>query len=433
MIDHALKRPLLMLGTLLVLTPATLLAQELPRPSLTHAAEKHTLPTDYNMKLGPVYFNLNSSLEADYVDNIGLTSSNTQSDFLLTPELGITASWPVTESNDLTLSTSLGYTKYLIHPQYDTSHLLVAPDSRLSFNIYSGNFKINLHDDFSYQQDPVNEAQLSNIVTFDRFENIAGIGVVWDLNKVVANLNYDHINFLSTGLQAAGGADLPNADALDYTADQVSGMVEAHLSSTLVGGIDAAASSRTYDHYDGSYNTISAGPFFRAQITQHIQAELSGGYKYIEAPDTFLPNTAFGSGTLQPGSSTGNHDSYYVDLTLNHEVNKYFLQRLSVGHDLELGILADQSDETYARYTSSWHVNTKLNLALTASYQHVEELGSPLTLSSYDSVGVALQANFPVTKSISGAFLYQFTDKLANSSDQGYLQNKLGLILNYHF
>ena len=141
--------------------------------------KNNNLPTDYNMKAGPVLLNFTASLEGDYIDNIGLTNTGTLSDFEITPEVGINAQWPITESNTLSLSTSIGYTKYLIHPQFDTDHILVAPDSTLSFDIYTGDFKINLHDSFSYQQDPVEESALSDIVNFDRFENIAGINVLW--------------------------------------------------------------------------------------------------------------------------------------------------------------------------------------------------------------------------------------------------------------
>ena len=414
-----------------VLLPVVAAAQELPRPSLVHTGEEHKLPTDYNMKVGPVLFNFNSSLEGDYIDNIALTHNDTKSDFLLTPEVGMTVSWPVTETNTLSLNTSLGYTKYLIHPQYDTSHILVAPDSSLAFNIYTGNFKINIHDDFSYQQDPVNEGALSNIVTFDRFENIAGVGVLWDLNRAVLTLNYDHINFISTDLQDSSGADVPDPGALTYSADQFSASAEFHLSSTLVGGLEGVVSRRTYDQSPGDYDTYSAGPFMRVQITQYIKAELSGGYKHIDSPDSFLTPAAIG--VLQPTSGAGSNDSYYADLTLDHEVNKYYVQRFSIGHDLELGLLGDQSEVSYLNYTSSWHVNTHLNLALTLSYQNVDEVGGLFGVSSYNFLGAGLQASFPVTRSLSGSVIYQFNDKLADSSDQGYLQNRLGFILTYHF
>ncbi len=78
---------------------------------------------------------------------------------------------------------------------------MIAPDSVLSFDVYIGDFKINFHDQFSYQQDPASIGSLSNVVNFNRFQNIAGIGGVWDLNKLILTLSYDHINFFSDSLE----------------------------------------------------------------------------------------------------------------------------------------------------------------------------------------------------------------------------------------
>jgi hypothetical protein len=419
----------------------SLFAQELPRPSMAQQDKKVALPTTYNMKAGPVLLNFTGSLESDYEDNIGLTNSGAKSDFLLTPEVGIEAQWPISEVNTLTLSTSLGYTKYMIHPQFDTSHILVAPDSDLSFDIYTGDFKINVHDSFSYQQDPVDEAALSGIVNFNRFENIAGVGVLWDLNKVILNLTYDHIDFVSTGLQTVTGANLNDPGALNFSADQVSLSGELHVSSTLIGGLEASASEREYQDFDGEYTQLSAGPFIKLQITDHIKLEASGGYQYIGSPasnadysNQYYYNGTTNNGTIEPGTDGGNSEnSYYFNVTLDHEVNKYFLQRLSLGHELELGLLAEESDDSYINYSASWHVNSRLNIALTLGYQDISEIGGLVGVSSFDFFSAGVQANFPVTKSISGSLIYQFSDKMAEESDQSYEQNRVGLLLTYHF
>jgi hypothetical protein len=417
------------------LLSSSLIAQELPRPSMAREDEKQTnLPTDYNMKAGPVLLNFTGSVEGDFNDNIGLTNNGAKSDFLITPEVGIDALWPVTQVNNLSLSTSIGYTKYLIHPQFDTSHILVSPDSALSFDIYTGDFKINLHDSFSYQQDPVDEAALSNIVNFNRFENIAGIGVLWDLNKVVLNLNYDHITFVSTGLQDFTGAMLPDPGALDFNADQVSASAELRVSSTFIAGLEATASQREYNDSNGTYTQFTAGPYFKVQVTDHIKAQISGGYEYIDSPtNSAIFTNANQQGFFGPGYGSGAVGSYYFNVTLDHEVNKYFLQRLSLGHELELGLLAEQSDVAYVNYSASWHVNSHLNLALTAGYSDIQENGGFLTASSFDLLSAGVQANFPVTKSLSGALIYQFSDKMADDSDESYVQNRVGLLLTYHF
>ena len=89
----------------------------------------------------------------------------------------------------------------------------------------------------------------------------------------------------------------------------------------------------------------------------------------------------------------------------------------------------------YASYTSSWKVNSDLNLALTLNYQDVTSPSPSTSISNstFDEFSAGLQANFPVTKSISGAVLYQFSDNFGTSNTAGYTQNRVGMILNYHF
>ncbi len=399
------------------------------------------LPSDYNMKVGPVLLNTNASLEGQYVSNIGLSNYNQLSDFIITPQVGVTASWPITAENTLRFTTSLGYSKYLIHPQYDTSSVLVAPDSELSFDVYVGDFKINFHDQFSVQTDPANIGSINNVVNFNRIQNVAGIGVIWDLNKLILSFNYDHINFISTNLQALGGANLSNPGNIDYSADQISAAASYRITSTLVTGLEFAGSYRYYDQYGIDDNQMSVGPFIRIEVTPTFKVSAGAGYQEITTTSgnltyaqTQIPNM------VNPVLGVGTYDSWYGNLTLDHRLNADYTDRLSIGHELELDPFSQISDVYYASYTSSWKVNTDLNLAFTLNYQDVTSpsQSTAYSNSAFSSFGAGVQANFPVTKSISGAILYQFSDNFGTSntvigSSQGYTQNRAGFILNYHF
>jgi hypothetical protein len=48
----------------------------------------------------------------------------------------------------------------------------------------------------------VDEIQLSNVVNYDRFENTAGISVLWDLNKAVLTFGYDHYAYIPLRLRS---------------------------------------------------------------------------------------------------------------------------------------------------------------------------------------------------------------------------------------
>jgi len=420
-----------------------LFSQELPRPSMARHEAVTALPSDYNMKVGPILFNTNASLEGQYVSNIGLSSSGQLSDFIISPQLGVTASWPITATNTLRFSTSIGYSKYLIHPQYDTGSVMIAPDSELSFDVYVGDFKINFHDQFSIQQDPSTIGSLNNVVNFNRIENVAGIGVLWDLNKLILSFNYDHITFISTQLQALGGDNLSNPGNIDYSADQVSAAASYRITSTVVTGVEFAGSVRYYDQFNVDDNQMSVGPFARIEVTPNFKVSVGGGYQEITTGTGNLTTAA----TLQPNNvapvmGVGTYNSWYANLTLDHRLNENYTDRFSIGHELQLDPFSQISDLYYASYTSSWKVNSSLNLAFTLNYEDVTSpsQSTTFTYNDFNSFSAGVQANFPVTKSISGAILYQFSDNFGSTNtngpvgnNAGYTQQRVGMILNYHF
>ena len=185
-----------LLLSLLLLVPICR-AQDVVRPSLAGeaAAEARRQSVEqipYNLLVGPVRFLFSITTGIEYNDNINLAETNTQDDIIIRPQFNIDAIWPVTQLNTLKLDLGLGYAFYLNHPNADTNGVLIQPGSQLSFDIFVMDWRINLHDRFSLQQDPVAELQLSNVVDYGRFENTAGISMLWDLNKAVLTFGYDH-------------------------------------------------------------------------------------------------------------------------------------------------------------------------------------------------------------------------------------------------
>jgi len=84
------------LSLFLAIGSTRVFSQELPRPSMARSQTVTALPSDYNLKLGPVLMNVNASMGAEYNSNVALSSSGAQSDFILSPQVGVVAQWPVT-------------------------------------------------------------------------------------------------------------------------------------------------------------------------------------------------------------------------------------------------------------------------------------------------------------------------------------------------
>src|SRR5207253_1607623 len=190
----------------------------------------------YNLMTGAIKYRISATLGFEYNDNINLSENRPESDFIIHPQVTINALWPVTQLNTLRLDIGLGYAFYLDHSSQDTNGVLLTPGSQLALDVFVGDFRINFHDRFSLQQDPISELQLSNVVNYGRFENSAGVSVLWDLNKAVATLGYDHYLYISTNSDNTGSVFDSN-DVRDYYANiLISHRLNAYITQTLAAG-----------------------------------------------------------------------------------------------------------------------------------------------------------------------------------------------------
>ena len=58
-------------------------------------------------------------------------------------------------------------------------------------------WSINVHDQFSYEQEPTTWGAISGTARYGGFYNTAGFLATWDLHDVVLSFGYDHFNFVS--------------------------------------------------------------------------------------------------------------------------------------------------------------------------------------------------------------------------------------------
>src|SRR5437016_7747668 len=251
-------------------------AQDAVRPSLAGQAASDARQQDvsripYNLLLGPVRFRVGASVTAEYNDNVTYAENNTQDDFIITPNLSLDAIWPVTQLNTLRLDLGVGYSFYLDHSQYDTDTILIAPKSQISFDIFVSDFRINIHDRMQLQQDPIQEGALSNVVDYGRFENTGGVSVLWDLNKLLFQVGYDHYNFVST----------TNAfDYLDRNSEIVQGSAAFIVTPTITIGAEGNAVFTRYDQSILNANKhYRAGGFVELALTNNLKVRAAGGYQ----------------------------------------------------------------------------------------------------------------------------------------------------------
>jgi hypothetical protein len=405
-----------LLLSLLLFAPA-LQAQEAVRPSLAGeaAAEARRQSIDqipYNLLLGPVRFRFSVTTGIEYDDNINLSQTDKQSDVIIRPQFNIDAIWPVTQLNTLKLDLGLGYSFYLEHPGADTNGVLIQPGSQLSFDIFVQDFRINLHDRFALQQDPVTEIQLSDVANYGRFENTAGVSVLWDLNKAVLTFGYDHYTFVSTS---------DTFSYLDRNAEILSFSAYFALTSTTGAGIESSA---VYSYYNQDFlnNSVDyvVGPFVETQITNYLKLRAAVGYQAMN----------FGSGGGVMDSS--DLSDYYANILISHRINAAITQTISAGHESQLGVNSNYIALDYVRHTASWTIINGLLLGTELFYEAGDDSGGILS-EHIQRYGGAIAMGYQLTPHVTLGLRYQYTQKQSDQPLRDYKQNRVALDGTYSF
>lgn len=154
----------------------------------------------YNLLLGPTAWRFSSGLALEYNDNVRLqqTGQGDEGDFIFRPNLNTQMHWLVTLKNSLDVSLGASYSSCLQHQ--DLSQVFITPGSGFSFDVDAGDFKINLHDRITITENAYenggggNSGGSRNLISL---ENTPGANALWDLDKAIANLGYDHVKYLS--------------------------------------------------------------------------------------------------------------------------------------------------------------------------------------------------------------------------------------------
>jgi hypothetical protein len=402
---------------------------------------------DYNIKLGPVLFKFTASLRTEYNDNVGLSTSSAGSavsDFIINPSFSISASWQVTKLNTLQFSSSIGYSKYLNNSQFDSQNLTIAPDSRITFDLYTGDFRIRFFDSFSIQDDPIGEGSLNNVGRFTRLTNSIGVSVLWDLNQLLLGLGYQHTNIAALGAVSSGGQGNSTApssvlDTVNRESDTAQFTVLVPVLSTTTVGMDIAGDITRYP--DNPANDSAAAriaPFIETQVTRYTKVRASVGYQLdsilnggpvtqlVLAPGVILTTT-----TDVPKSTNG---SLYYNVSVIHQLNRYYSDTLSFGQQTQNNILGQNTQVQSVNYSSAWQISPLISLRTSFSLQDVSQNAAGFGQAvNYKYFSGSLSTGYRLTKNLSASVGYQFVRKFPNALDAGYNQNRVSLVFAYDF
>ena len=103
-----------------------------------------------NIKFRSVTARVQAYAGVEYIDNVTYSTTKPESDVALRAGLNIQSLWPISDLNSLYLSTGAGYIKYAQLSSADSPY--ITPNSGILFQMYAGDFLINLDDRFALTQ-----------------------------------------------------------------------------------------------------------------------------------------------------------------------------------------------------------------------------------------------------------------------------------------
>lgn len=412
----------LCLAASLLLATGSAHAQDALRNSLAGdaaaAANRRTLESQpYMIKTGDFRFSAIPSMGFDWNDNINVSQSSPEQDFILTPMLRLVSSYPITSANLLQLNVGVGYNKYLEHDQFSTWY--VQPASALSFDVYVKDFWFNFHDRFSYSQNSAQEAAVANTPAnsggYGSLQNDAGLNTTWDLQDVILSLGYDHLNIKST---------TPQFQQTDHSSESLVPRAGLRLKPSLTAGVEGTVAFTTYDQPILNDNTsYSAGLWadWRPGPFLHIQPR--AGYSIYAFQQTSKTIPAVDQNT------------WYADLTVSHDLSRAVTYGFSAGHEIRLGIYSDSIQDWYFRPNVQWKIIKDVGLRTGLTYEHGTQSSAGglygVAGEVYDQYAGDLGISYSPMKKVSVSLNYRLTLRSSDLALRAYNQDVVSLSITY--
>jgi len=357
-------------------------------------------------------------LGVGYTDNVFYSDNNRQKDWLLNPEIDLRALWPITQLNTLRLSLGVSYEWYADHHVLNSDRPLVSPDSELVFNIFAGDFRIKLHDKFSYQEtlfinstagENAHFFNFNDVGKFARLDNLGGVEVDWDLNKLILSAGYDHENFVST---------TDGFKYLDRASELFSASANFLLGDKAKAGVEGLASINDYeteatlnDNWRGR-----GGPFIDIGLMQGIGLRVGGGY------DTARYDQAGRSSDFQ---------SYYAYGRIRQET-RLFSHSITAGRESELGDNANNVRTSYARYSITTPIIAHVELGANVSVNFADEFGGAFR-EGFSYYRGGLHAGYQFHKYLRTDLSYELFIKESDLPLRDFTRNRVTWALSFQF
>ena len=373
----------------------------------------------YNLQLGPTAWNFSSGLESDYISNVHYTEDNPEGDIILRPQINTRMRWPVSDQNSINLALGGGYSAYVNNSTLD--QIFINPGSELSFDLYVGEFWINLHDRITITENTYQNASLAGSGDYSQLMNVLGLTPVWDLNKTIVRASYDHVNWESIGTGNTGQNMWiqPSGNSEVFSTSAGYALRPGTLLGVEMGASLVTFSATTTNTYYPSANQWNAGGFYDTPVSEYIHFTAHAGY------------TAYSPQSSAAITSSSDSSGVYVQLDMRHRVNEYVEYSLSAGRSIGVVSYGSAVDRYFAQWQASWRILRKVTLGTSFVYEHGTQLSG--WSETYDQYGPGISFSRPITAKLTSSLGYQLYSRNSDMPGRKYTTSIVSLNLNYTF
>jgi Putative beta-barrel porin 2 len=236
--------------------------------------------------------------------------------------------------------------------------------------------------------------------------------VLWDLNKAVLTLGYDHYNYVSTN---------SDFDYLNRNAEELAGTLGVNVASNTTVGVESYAVFNYYDQHVLNDSTDTAvGGFVETQLTSYLKLRAAAGYQWIDFDH---------NGTV---ADPHNLSDYYANVVISHRLNAVVRQSVSAGHESQLGVNSNYITLNYVRHTVSWNIIRNTLLSTEFFYEDADDSGGFIN-EHLHRYGGAITIGYQLTPHVTLGLRYQYTQKDSDVAGRDYKQNRVSVDGTYSF
>ena len=368
-----------------------------------------------NLQVGPFGMGFGLNIYGEYTDNIA-RSPNKVDEFIVGTTVGLSADWPITRWQRLSLNVGVGYEHYFNNPQFNrrggrNANLNLTPNSSISFEMLLGNVYVTVYDSFGINDLRTDLFGLDESDFYYYFYNDLGIAANWQINSKWS-MQYN----INRSDQIPLGSDFNFADR-SITSFGTS-VTYSPNGAAFVGaeGSVSHVDYRTSFQNDGY--TYSYGLFAGTPITRNISIRAGAGVQHMR----------FDSGGDNQDDNT-ELDDFYYNVALQHQINRYVSHSLSFGHESSLNNVSNFRTTDYIRYGVGYAAN-RTRLSASVFFENDRESGG-FVGENIERVGFNLYGSYQLTRALNLGAGYSYADINSELGLRSYDEHSFQVDLNY--